>query len=101
MLLITVLVTSAIVLSASISVILLGVDQSGMFFSQERGERSIALAHACAALSLEQLKDDFSYTGSTTVNTFDIGTCEYNVIDTGGSTRDINIEGLMMMLLEK
>lgn len=100
-LLISVLIVSAVALSVSTSVVLLGVDESQSQFSLENGKQALNLAHGCAEESLEEIKDNSSYTGSTTINSFGSGSCEYNVIDTGGDSREIRIIGFVDDYIKK
>ena len=61
-------------------------------FTRERSLRAQSLADACTEIALEEVRKDQSFTGNDTVG-FGSDSCEYDVDNGGGSTKDIYATG--------
>ena len=87
-LLISVIIVGAIAASIAVALLYLGAGDSKNAISHQQSERAKAAANACAEEALEQIRanGNFSGTGNISLNG---GSCVYNVINTGGTTRSI------------
>jgi hypothetical protein len=69
----TILLVSAVVLSASVSVALLGVGEMSSSLSTRKSLEALKIAEACGEEALLRIRRSQSYTGGTL--TFDRGSC--------------------------
>lgn len=90
--LVSVLVLGAAGLSITLSMLLLGIDASKHSLIYLNGNKALSMAEACAEEALEVIKENSSFAGSGNL-TFGGGSCSYDVINTGGSTRSIASSG--------
>jgi len=92
-----ILITSALIigtvgLAIVLILVLLGVSSYLGGFSFEKGNKAKALANVCAEQALMQIRNNTSYTGTNSV-TLSTGTCNYTVLNTGGTTREVRADG--------
>lgn len=59
-----------------------------------------ALVNACAEVALETIRENNSYTGSSSV-ALNNNTCNYTVADTGGMTRSVVVSGTVAGIVRK
>lgn len=93
--LISVIVIGAIASSVGISSIVLGTVSSNTTFSRQSGEQATSLADACVEQALENIKNSPNYIGTTNIDPIGFGSCSYSVLNTGGSTREIQATGVV------
>ncbi|MFZ2192691.1 MAG: hypothetical protein WAV31_00415 [Candidatus Moraniibacteriota bacterium] len=92
-LLITVLIVSAVGLTISVSLVLLGLGFSSTSFSLEKSANAKYYADACAESALQAIWDtDFVGNGGPLI--FPQGNCSYEVINSGGDNREIQALGI-------
>jgi hypothetical protein len=112
--LISALIVTAIGLSISVSLILLGLGVSRTSFVTEQSYQANALANACAEQALQQIHDSMvmpdpipdpvpvlipaTGTGNLTLGQ---GTCSYTISDIGGNARKITAGGTIRSVIRK
>lgn len=95
-----VLLVGAIGVAAVLAVLQLGVQYTQMAQIDQDERHARAYATACAEESLEQLRGNTSFTGTTTLP-FTFGSCSGVVINTGGSTRAIDSTGTVGTIVKR
>ena len=90
--LITVLVTGAVGVAITVSLILLGLGSSRTSFSLEQSNQAKALANACSEEALQQIRDSTPFTGTGNL-TLGRGTCAYAVVNDGAQNRTVSASG--------
>ena len=100
MALLGVLVVSAVAISITVSLVLLGLGSSRTTFAIQQGAQARALASACAEEALRTILDIPSFLGSGNL-TLGRGTCTYSVADSGGGGRIIEAEGTVDNVVRK
>lgn len=98
--LITVLVTGAVGVAITVSLLLLGLGSSRTSFALEQSNQAKALANACAEEALQQISDSTPYTGTGSL-TLGQGTCTYTVTSQGGQNRTITASGTVGTVVRK
>lgn len=98
--LLSVLVTSAVGVALTLSVILLGVGSSRTSFAITQSNQAKALANACAEEAMQKIRDlsSFAETGNLTLGQ---GTCSYAVTNQGGEDRTITASGVVGTITRK
>lgn len=66
----------------------------------KNGNQAKALVNACAEVVLEMMRENNTYTGSGSV-TLEANTCNYTIVNTGGTTRLINLSGIVGGVVRK
>ncbi len=98
--LITVLVTGAVGVAITVSLLLLGLGSGRTSFSLEQSTQTKALANACVEEALEQIRDSTPFTGTGSL-TLGQGTCAYTVTSQGGQNRTITASGTVGTIVRK
>lgn len=98
--LITVLVTGAVGVAISASLLLLGLGSSRTSFALEQSNQTKALANACSEEALQQIRDSTPFTGTGSL-TMGQGTCTYTVTSQGGQNRTITATGTVDTIVRK
>ena len=88
--LLSVLIISAVATAIAVSLILLGLGSSRSSFSIFQSNQAKAVANACAETALQTIRDNTAFTGGGNL-TIDQGSCSYNVSNTGGDSRLIDV----------
>jgi len=92
-LLTSVLILGVVSSTIVFSVLLLGVDAERISYTYQESALAKNYADGCAELALQEIQSNTGYTG-TLLETYIGGSCEATVIDTGGSTREIESKGV-------
>ena len=98
--LITVLVTGAVGVAITVSLLLLGLGSSRTSFSLEQSNQAKALANACAEEALQQIRDSTPFTGTGNL-TLGQGSCSYTVTSGGSQNRTITSTGTVGTIIRK
>jgi len=98
--LITVLVTGAVGVAITVSLILLGLGSSRTSFSLEQSNQAKALANACSEEALQQIRDSTPFTGTGNL-TLGRGTCAYAVVNDGAQNRTVSASGTVGTVVRK
>lgn len=98
--LITVLVIGAIGTAIATSVLWLSIGISKSGLTQTQSNQTKALANACMEEALEHVRDSGPFTGTGSL-TLGAGTCNYNVVSTGGQNRTITSSGTVGSIVRK
>ena len=98
--LLLVIITGAIGLATSISLLLLGVGSSKTSLSLEESNQAKALANACAEAALGQVRSSPAFSGGASL-TLGRGSCSYSVTNLGGQNRLINASGTVGQVVRK
>lgn len=91
--LISVLIAGAVGLSISLNLFLLQVSGVRANDIQIKSSLAKSFANACVETALENIRNNTSYTGSDNLS-FSLGSCTFTVVNTGGESRTISIEGV-------
>lgn len=91
--LISVLIAGAVGLSISLNLFLLQVSGVRANDIQIKSSLAKSFANACAETALGNIRNNTSYTGSGSLS-FSLGSCTFTVVNTGGESRTISIEGV-------
>jgi hypothetical protein len=98
--LLLVIITGAIGVATSVSLLLLGIGSSRTSLSIEKSNQAKALVNACAEAALNQIKSSPSFSGSASL-TFGQGNCSYTVTNLGGQNRSISASSTVGEVLRK
>lgn len=98
--LITVLVTGAVGVAITTSLLLLGLGSSRTSFALEQSTQAKALANACSEEALQQIRDSTPFTGTGSL-TLGQGSCTYTVTNDGGQNRTITASGTVGTIVRK
>jgi hypothetical protein len=98
--LLSVLISSAIAVSITISIVLLGLASSRNSFSVEQSNQAKALADSCAEEALQEIRDSDSYSGSSSLS-LGQGTCSYTVTSGSGENKNIEAYGTVGTIVRK
>ena len=95
-----VLLVGAIGVAAVLAVIQLGVEYTQLSLLNQQEQHAKAYADACSEDALESVRSNISFTGTTTLS-FSFGVCSSVVINTGGSTREIDSMGTVGTIVKR
>ena len=98
--LISVIILGAIGTAVDVSVLLLSLNASRTSLAYEQSNQAQALANACVEQALNLIKTDPNYTGSMGL-IFGLNSCDYNVTNQGGQTRQITASGSVASIIRK
>lgn len=99
--LISVIIVGSVVLLISVSILILGINQSKGGLLAENSAEARALSNACAEKTLMHLKDNANYTGNETI-TLGNGQCTIETIENlGGESRIIKTQGTTNNVVNK
>lgn len=98
--LISVLVVGAVGVTITLSLLLLGVDNSRTSFAVEQLNQAKALTNACAEEALQQIRDSTPFTGTGNF-TLGQGSCTYAVTSQGGQKRTITTSSAVGTMIRK
>ena len=99
-LLLSILIVGAVGIAITTTVLLLGISTQQTSLAYQRAGQARALADSCAEEALMQIRDSAPFTGTGSL-TFGQGSCEYGVINTGGSTRLVNSTSTVSTAIRK
>lgn len=99
--LISVLTVSAVGVAIMVTLLVLGTSATQASLATQQQAQARQLAHGCIEVALETIKDNSSYTGTTTINSFGAGNCEFTVTNTGGGTRTIESEATVGRVIQR
>ncbi len=90
--LLSVIIVGAVAIAVTVSILLTGTitTQNSLMFIQSN--QAQALSHACAEEGLQKIREQTYFSGTGGL-TFGSGTCTYNVVNLGGTDRNIVTEG--------
>lgn len=89
---ISVLIVGAVGLVITTVLALLANDFYQTSFILEQSNQDKAITNACAEVALQNIYDDNYFFGTGSISLGN-GSCDYYVIDTGGETREVQVEG--------
>ncbi len=95
-----VIITGAIGVATSVSLLLLGVGSSRSSLSFDKSNQAKALVNACAETALDQIRSSPAFSGSASL-TFGQGNCSYTVTNLGGQNRLVNASSTVDEVLRK
>jgi len=98
--LISVLVVSAVSISVTISLLLLGLGSSRTSFVYQQSYQAKGFADACAEEALEEIRSNTGFVGGGNIN-FGNGTCTYNVTSQGAENRTVVATGTVDSVIRK
>ncbi len=98
--LISVLIVSAIGITITVSLLLLGLGSTRTSFANKQSNQAKAFADACAEEALQKIRESTPYTGVGNL-TFEQGTCNYTVTNQGGQNRTITSSGTVGTIIRK
>ena len=84
----------------TVSLLILGTGASKNSFALEESKIASGYAESCTENALEKIRKDNGFTGSGSIN-FTYGSCSFNVIDLGGSSRQIISTGTKSNTVKK
>lgn len=91
--LIGVLLIGAVALAVSVTLLLLGLNDSRSSLAYQQSEQSAAFADACLEEALQQIRSSASFVGSNSL-AFTNGSCTYTVTSQGGQSRTLISTGI-------
>lgn len=100
LMLLSILITSAIGVAITVSLILLGIGSSRTSLVTEKSHRAISLVDSCIENALMQVRDSTDYDGSGLLNT-EFGSCEFDVIKLTGENRVIHASSTVSTVIRK
>jgi len=86
----TVLIVGLVASVIMVSLITLGLSASRSGNSVYLSAKARSAANACAEVALRQLRADSNYVASNVAITVETNQCSYTVLNTGGTTRQID-----------
>ncbi len=98
--LLTVLIVGAVAASIASSLLFLGTDASRQANVKDRSAQAMAMADACAEEALEKIRAAGTFTGIGSI-IFDNGSCSYNVVNTGGTNRQVTASSTVETVIRK
>jgi hypothetical protein len=98
--LLSVLVVGAIGTAVAASLILLGLNSSSTSFTYQQMHQAKSLANACAEEALEEIRGSSSFVGTGNLS-IGLGTCTYEVTNTGAESRLIKTIGTVGTVVRK
>jgi len=99
--LISVIIVGAVVLLISVSILILGINQSKGGLLEENSAEARALSNACAEKALMQIKDNINYNGNETI-TLGNGQCTIETIENlEGESRILKTKGITNNVVNK
>lgn len=98
--LMAVVVMGAVSVTITVSVLLLGIDNSRTSFATVQSNQAKALINACAEDALKTIDNTTGFSGTVNI-TLGLGTCTYTVVDLGGENRSITASGTVGTIIRK
>lgn len=98
--LLTVLIVGAVALAIATTLLVSGIDAARSAATEEWSRVARAMSDGCAEEALEQIREASSFTGYGTL-TLGGNTCGYNVINLGGTNRQINASSTVSTVVRK
>jgi hypothetical protein len=90
--LLSVLLVGAVASAIVITSLTLGLDRSRTAFTALNSTQALMLAETCAEVSLQEIDNDNTFTGSATLNPPE-GECQYTVVDIAEGVKEIRARG--------
>lgn len=98
--LLSVLIVGTVGLAVTISLISLGLSNSLTSLDYQQMYQAKNLTNACVEEGLEKIRELSTFTGSGNL-TMGQGACSYNIINTGGDTRQVTATGTVATIVKK
>ncbi len=89
----TVLIVGLVSSVIMVSLLSLGMSYTRSSASSSASAQARSLATACSEEGLRQLRANGNFTATNTAVVLGAGTCTYSVVNTGGTTRQIDARG--------
>lgn len=98
--LLTTLIVGVVAVAVATTLLFISTDTARNATLREHSRIARALADACGEEALEQIRQSSTFSGYGTLS-LDTGLCGYNVINTGGTNRQINASSTVQSVVRK
>lgn len=95
-----VIIFAAVILAVSIYSADLATFTAKSFTSVRKSKQARYLADTCTELALQKIWDDNNFSSTGNLSLFE-GDCAYQVINTGGSNRELRVDGSLGDIIRK